>query len=325
MLSSSSSILLVDDSPIDRVMATRLLEQDGRYRLREATDGEQALQMIEQEMPDLVVTDMQMPRLGGLELIQAICERFPDLPVILVTSRGSEQIAVQALGIGAASYVPKSRLADDLVPTVSHVLIDSHTRSLEDAVQSSLVLTETHFELENDPELIVAAADVLAGMLTSAWRCPNREVLRVRMTLEEALVNALYHGNLEMDPRLRELNLELYHELSDSRITQVPHCDRTIAVHVQQTNESFTWEITDQGRGFDPAAFVTAEEASMLEQPFGRGILLMRTVMDDVEFNSTGNSVRLTKLRESIPRANSETPLADDVSDAGFILEVEDD
>jgi len=323
LLTSSTSVLIVDDSPIDRVTATRLLEQEGGYELVEAGDGDEALELIEGDLPDLVVTDMQMPKIGGLELIKAISERYPQLPVILITSRGSEQIAVQALECGAASYVPKARLADDLVPVVNRVLMASRTRALEESVKECLVTTDTHFELTSDPELVVAASDVLAEMLQTAWRYPSREVLRVRMTLEETLVNAIYHGNLEMDHRLREINLELYHELSDSRVAQVPYCDRTISVHVREKKDTFTWQITDQGRGFDPGPYLEAEESSMLEQPFGRGILLMRTVMDEVKFNAAGNSVCLTLYRNSDLQADGSEPLSDDVSDAGFVLDSE--
>ena len=63
-------------------------------------------------MPALVLTDLIMPEMNGLELVKAIREHHPFVPVILMTSKGNEEIAVQALQGGAASYVPKSQLAE---------------------------------------------------------------------------------------------------------------------------------------------------------------------------------------------------------------------
>lgn len=318
-------VLLVDDSPIDRLMASRLLKQDEDLRIIEADDGEQALDCIAENSPDLVITDMQMPRLGGLGLLHTISEKYPDLPVILVTSRGSENIAVQALESGAASYVPKARLAEDLLTTVQRALINRQSQFRINAVQESLVATESHYRFQNDPEHLMTAGTFLADTLAKAWRYPSREVVRIRMTLEEVLVNAMYHGNLELDPRVREMNLELYHELARSRISQLPYRDRDIEVKVRQTKDSFAWTITDGGKGFEPSPYLKADEASMLEQPYGRGILLMRTVMNDVKFNEQGNSVEITIHRDSVIAASHQPGPDEELLEAGFVFAQEDD
>ncbi len=111
-------VLIVDDSPIDRRLAKGLLEKRSDLAFLFAADGKEALDQIEKSQPDLVVTDLQMPEMNGLELVRAVRARFPLVPVILMTAQGSEDIAVQALCSGAASYVPKSRLARELLNTV---------------------------------------------------------------------------------------------------------------------------------------------------------------------------------------------------------------
>src|SRR6476659_7666012 len=100
------SILVVDDSPLDRHLAVSLLKKSPDYAVFEAIDGKDALAKIELHLPDLVVTDMMMPNLNGLELVAEVKEEYPLMPIILMTSLGSEEIAVQALQRGAASYVP---------------------------------------------------------------------------------------------------------------------------------------------------------------------------------------------------------------------------
>src|SRR4029078_2757919 len=87
--------------------------------------GRQALEQLELHLPDLVVTDMMMPNMNGLELVSEVKEQYPMTPLILMTSQRSEEIAVQALQKGAASYVPKRALGSDLLETVERVLAAS--------------------------------------------------------------------------------------------------------------------------------------------------------------------------------------------------------
>ena len=97
-----SHILVVDDSPTQLRQIQFLLEREG-FVVQSAADGVQATASIEDNMPMLVVTDLQMPEMNGLELVASLKETIPSLPVILTTSQGSEEIASQALKAGAAS------------------------------------------------------------------------------------------------------------------------------------------------------------------------------------------------------------------------------
>ena len=99
--------LVVDDSKVDRLMIGGLLEKDGEIEVAYATDGNEALSRIEESPPDLVITDLVMPELDGLELVGEIRRRFPLVPVILCTSKGSEQIAVEALQRGLNGRLPR--------------------------------------------------------------------------------------------------------------------------------------------------------------------------------------------------------------------------
>ena len=80
------------------------------------------LKRLERAAPALVLTDIQMPEMDGLELVRQMKSRFPAIPVVLVTAYGSEEVAAIALKVGAASYVPKRNLNRDLVPTLQVVL-----------------------------------------------------------------------------------------------------------------------------------------------------------------------------------------------------------
>ena len=107
-----TTILIVDDSEVDRRLVGGLLQRETNYEVRFAHNGREALNDIRKLVPDLVLTDMNMPERDGLGLVNAVRLHYPHVPVILMTAHGSDDLAIEALEQGAASYVPKSHLND---------------------------------------------------------------------------------------------------------------------------------------------------------------------------------------------------------------------
>jgi CheY-like chemotaxis protein len=118
----TKSVLVVDDSPFDRRLAGRIIESSVGLTPLYAGNGREALELLERESPAAVLTDMQMPEIDGLELVNEVRSRYPGVPVVLMTAHGSEEIAILALQAGAASYVPKRALSSDLIRTLKQVL-----------------------------------------------------------------------------------------------------------------------------------------------------------------------------------------------------------
>jgi CheY-like chemotaxis protein/anti-sigma regulatory factor (Ser/Thr protein kinase) len=288
--------LVVDDSKVDRLMIGGLLEQDGEIEVSYAEDGAAALAKIEQSMPDLVITDLVMPELDGLELVSAIRKRFPLVPVILCTSQGSEQTAVEALQKGAASYVPKRLLASDLRETVDQVLSSSSQQRSRSEVMESMVTTDAAFVIKNDRRLFSPLIGYLQECLANLGALDEAERTRVGVALEEALVNAAEHGNLELDSALRATDRKAYVELADQRRERVPFRDRRVHVEAHLSREQARFVVRDEGRGFDPGTLPDPRDPENLLKVSGRGVLIMRTFMDEVSFNREGNEVTLVKV-----------------------------
>jgi DNA-binding NarL/FixJ family response regulator len=117
-------ILLVDDHPIVRQGLRTLLEgRSGWEVVGEASDGVEALDKIEILRPDVVVLDVTMPRLNGLETCRSIHQhrRNSDIEVLFVTQHDSPQMMREALDAGARGYVVKSNAARDLLEAVEAV------------------------------------------------------------------------------------------------------------------------------------------------------------------------------------------------------------
>ncbi len=292
-----SAVLVVDDNPVDRRLVGRLVEKVEGTTVYYAENGKLALEQVEAHLPDLVVTDMQMPEMNGFELVEALRAQYPLIPVILVTAAGSEAIAVKALAAGAASYVPKVSLAEDLIDTVERVLSLSKSERSQTRLKNRVRRTVTEYEIETDRDLVLTLSVHLREQFTAMSSCTARDGLRTGISLEEALLNAFYHGNLEVSSKLKEDDHEAYVNLATQRCGELPYQSRHIFVTSSLTREEASWVIRDEGPGFDVSTLPDPTDPEYLERPHGRGLMLMRTFMDEVVYNEKGNEVRLVKRR----------------------------
>lgn len=297
-----TTVLVVDDAAVDRRMVEALLAQDPSIEVQSAVHGVEALAKIKASLPDVVVTDLIMPEMNGLELVAAVRAQYPLVPVILITSQGSEEIAVQALQQGAASYVPKRLMPQSLLETIESVTAVSSQQRHHSRLMDCMVRNHCSFALENDLSLTRPLVVYLQENLTHVGVCNEADRTRVGVALEEALTNALVHGNLGLDSALKEEDDATYYELVQQRMQESPYRDRRIHVNARLSDEGAVFVIRDEGAGFDPSALPDPTDPANLEKLSGRGVLLMRTFMDEVVFNDVGNMVTMIKRRNGDPQ-----------------------
>lgn len=291
-----SQILVVDDNPVDRTLISRLLESVAGSTPDSASDGIEALEKIRAGGYDLVVTDLQMPRMDGVELVKEVRRSFPGLPMLLVTAFGSETWAIEALRAGAVNFSHKSRLQQDLVSTARAVLAwSSRLRTSAHSHCGNVGANQFVFVLENDPakisRLVEACIDHLPG-----WA--RADELRIGMALDEALTNALCHGNLEVSSVFKA-NPEdsAYERRVHGKRDCEPWCQRRVHVQALFNDEQIEFRINDDGAGFDPSTLTDPRSQENIFKAGGRGLLLIRTYMDDVLHNVTGNEITMIKRR----------------------------
>ncbi len=156
-------ILVVDDTALERRRAGAILEK--RTGIRDfppspevqvlyAAHGKEAVEVLAKSGADLVLTDLMMPDMNGLDLVKEVRNHYPCVPVILMTAHGSEEIAALALQIGAAGYVPKRHLVRDLRETVDNVLELTNADREQRHILDHLAGAETRFVLPPDPSLV---------------------------------------------------------------------------------------------------------------------------------------------------------------------------
>lgn len=292
-----TSILVVDDSAVDRRLAGGLLEKDANLAIRYAVHGADGLEKLKEELPDLVLTDLVMPEMDGLELVSTVRSTFPAIPVILMTSAGNEEICMQALQRGAASYVPKRVLSQRLLDTVHQVLeIASHEQTVS-RLMGCMTETLCKFEIDNDNKLIPPLVSHLLELAERLELWDESDRMRIGIALEESLVNALCHGNLEVGSDLRGVDDDAYYALLAERRACKPYNDRRIHIESSFSRTEARFTIEDEGPGFDPESLPDPTNPANLEKAAGRGVLLMRSFMDEVSYNKSGNQVTLVKRR----------------------------
>jgi CheY-like chemotaxis protein/anti-sigma regulatory factor (Ser/Thr protein kinase) len=293
-----ATALVVDDSKVDQHLAGTLLKNRAQLDVLYADDGAAALQVMAVRKPDVVVTDMQMPELDGLGLVEAVRRMHPSVPVIVMTAHGSEEAAAQALRAGAASYVPKKYVSRDLTEIVQRVLAITGIHHQQRLAVECLSETASRFVLDNDSARIHPLIHFLRDDLIPMGICDQTAMMRLGVALEEALANAICHGNLEADSALRESSIADYLGLIDERRGMEPYASRRVFVTATATREGVRYVVRDEGKGFDRDHLPDPTDPKNLCKASGRGLLLIRAFVDEVSFNEAGNEITLYKKRE---------------------------
>ena len=154
-------ILVVDDDPLSREFMTEAVQSLG-YLALAAPNGNEALERIADGSPDMVISDLRMPGMDGIELCRRITAQGNDLPVVVVTAHGTIETAVEAMQEGARDFVLKPVSPDALRIAIERV---EHTRRLE---QENAYLRQ-EVSGANDP-VMIAESEEMVDLLRSAAR-----------------------------------------------------------------------------------------------------------------------------------------------------------
>lgn len=312
-----TNILVVDDSPTERHRIGRLLEKGLKsVSVSYAGNGIKAVESLRSAEPDLIVTDLQMPEMDGLGLVEKIAEAGLGVPVILMTSFGNEEIAIHALNAGAASYVPKATLEKHLIKTVESVIALSHNKKDRQRVLEALTDVQLHFVLDNDCSYIPPLISYLQEQMARMRLFDESQWIRIGMALCEALTNAIHHGNLELDSEWRQTDEAEYYRIAEERRFIKPYSDRRVRMVATLSTHEVRFVIEDEGLGFAVDQLRDPTEEINMDRMGGRGLLLIQSFMDEVTHNSIGNSITLIKRTRSSNSGDGDSPDGDSLEDS---------
>ena len=154
---------------------------------------------------------------------------------------------------------------------------------------------DARFCLENDPSLVAALLDHFREQLEDLNFGDATARMRVAVALQEALSNALYHGNLEVSSDLRQDDEREFYKLAEQRRALFPYRDRRLFIHSRFEKDSILFTIRDEGPGYDTSCCSKEVDSGELMRVGGRGLLLIRTFMDEVTHNEKGNVITMVK------------------------------
>jgi len=167
-----ATVLVVDESRIDQRLVSSLLEDAPGLSVEFAANGREALDRIEATAPDLVVTDLVMPEMNGVELLANVNRTHPLIPVVLMTAIDNEEIAADAARWGATAYIPKTALSRLLPGIVKELLTLAQEKQEVSRLLHSITESQTTFVLkDNDTSLIAHLLEYAGGCLVNSGVC----------------------------------------------------------------------------------------------------------------------------------------------------------
>ena len=189
-MSGNENILIVDNRKENIRFLTQQVLHPAGYQVSVAPDGEQGLREATENEPDLIIMDLNIPRLGGLQVLQALRENQSDVPVILITFHGSEEAAVQAFRLGASDYIIKPYDAETMQRSVERLMTARRLRKERDRLAESLTYANRQVERR------LKELSILASVGKSVTALLDEDRLLTRMVEAAVYVTSAEEGLL---------------------------------------------------------------------------------------------------------------------------------
>jgi CheY-like chemotaxis protein len=289
-------VLIVEDDPPTRKMM-ELTVQGAGHETRGAPDGAQGLKCFKEFRPEVILSDINMPVMDGLEMLEKIRRIDANSLFIIISTLDAPTYTLQALRLKANDYLVKPVLGKDLL-----ALLDKYSSILTNRTKDREILGMIYhralgMKITNRLDLVGKIVDRL--MLETEQVIPPADRLGIHLGLVEMLTNAIEHGNLEITYQEKSQALEgpasQWDELVKQRCLAPACADRLVDLAFHLTKDRCEWLITDQGPGFDWQNIPDPHDPANLLAPHGRGILLTTLQFSEVTFIGAGNQVRLVK------------------------------
>jgi two-component system, NtrC family, nitrogen regulation response regulator NtrX len=176
----NQQILVVDDEERIRQSLNGILRDEG-YEVREAKDGAQALKQIESDSPDLILLDIWMPGMDGIETLGRIKEQSPQLPVIMISGHANIELAVKAAKLGAYDFIEKPLSLEKVLLTVNNALtlskLEQENRALRQEVQRKYEIVGNSSEIQNLKDQLKIVAPTNGWVLITGENGTGKELV----------------------------------------------------------------------------------------------------------------------------------------------------
>jgi YesN/AraC family two-component response regulator len=298
---AEKSILVVDDEQIIRNVLKRKLEQTTSFNVFTASDGVPALEIFKNEKIDLVISDLLMTEMNGIELLRSLKRINPRVPVIIVTGYGTLDDAIEAIHLGAEDFIKKPFDINEVIETIEKTFRKMAEQADQLEVIKFITYEDIKLSIPNNFEFLNTVINYVFSHLRARWHVGDEDLHDVKVCLYEALTNAFEHGNLEIPGdekvRLLEISQQSWRDFLIERMQEQQYREKRIHVTLMIDETRMEVRIRDEGRGFDPAKRNAEVDPEQLFRSSGRGLLLIQSLMDEMSFNDEGTEISIGKNR----------------------------
>jgi len=287
-------VLIVEDDLASLSFLEMILKKEG-FDYRTAENGADGFEVFKEYLPDIVLTDVNMDLMTGLELLEKVKKEKPDTIVILLTAYTSEENVMVAMKYGANNYFKKPVLKNTFLSVLRKYANIVQTQNYDKEISSFQTRHNFNMQFPSSIDIIPSIVNFLLketnGILS------QEKQLDVRLGLSELLLNAVEHGNLEItfDEKDHAIQNDTLQDLYLERLSNPALSQRKVDVSYTMNMDSCEWVITDQGSGFDAKALPDPVAEDGLLRMHGRGIFICKFQFDTMEYIGCGNQVKVSK------------------------------
>jgi CheY-like chemotaxis protein len=291
-------VLIVEDEKEVRELMV-MTARSGGYETQSAQDGAQGLKVFREFQPEVILSDINMPVMDGLEMLEKIRKIDSNVLFIIISALDSPKYTLQALRLRANDYLVKPFLGKDVLGLLEKYSLILASRSGDREILGMIYNRVLGMKIANRLDLVGKIVNRLMLETEQIIALPDR--LGVHLGLVEILSNAIEHGSLEITFEEKSEALDgtsqQWNELLERRCLAPEYADRLVDLEFHLSKERCEWLFTDQGPGFDWKNLPDPTDPANLLASHGRGILLANMQFNEVTYLGKGNQVRLVKNR----------------------------
>jgi len=288
-------ILFVDDEPSIREIF--YLTFSKTHELMMAKDGEEALSLAQENYFDLIITDVSLPKLSGVDFIKTLRKERNHTPFIIITGDSNIELAINTFRMGAIDFFLKPFKMTALGNVIDR-FESMHINKTETIQSKDLTQISENIEFELLPK--IRRVNYYVNFLTSKFSSfPNlkeEDSLALKVILYELISNAIEHGTAGINYLTKKTILENNQDYFSIVEEKCKDSTKKIYVSIDYKPSRLKITVRDEGEGFDPNKVPDPIQNPSLNLYSGRGLFLTKLNIDSIEFNEKGNSVTVTRI-----------------------------